>query len=409
MLDIDLSLVGALFRAPETRVPFNTSNVFEHVLPASFSYIVVAVLVILPGTRLLRIAVWPLIALLAFHASTYVDFSNGNTQLSHLNVDFGLIMFAVSIRTLEWTFLKEPLNRHLRPANATPSILMDAFDLTANFRGVGWNWSQSVYIPRETRPTSSRLTFCVYVLLSAIAHSFFCSVLHSATQAFSPEAFTVLSGGTIFDPTLPPFIRYFRSSVITLLVGFGIYGVIQMNYDLGTLAGVAIFRQDPAQWPPVFDSPWLATSLRDFWGRRWHQLFRRTFVVLGGWPLGLIFGRLGYILGSFLASGIVHHIVVLLLNGRVEVWWMPVSFGMMAVGVILEHWFTLVTGRKVGGWLGRLWTTGWLLVWSSMMVDGFGRAGMFASSIMFDCAAPVRGIVEQYAMAFDRLLHTYAL
>ena len=78
-------------------------------------------------------------------------------------------MFCVAVRTLEWAFLKEPLKRHLRPAKATPSIIMDALDLTVNLRGVGWNWSKSVYVPPETRPASSHTVFGFYVLLTLLA------------------------------------------------------------------------------------------------------------------------------------------------------------------------------------------------------------------------------------------------
>ncbi|KAG6328134.1 hypothetical protein ID866_10955 [Astraeus odoratus] len=154
----------------------------------------------------------------------------------------------------------------------------------------------------------------------------------------------------------------------------------------------------------------MATSVRDFWSHRWHQLARRTFIFLGGWPLSAVFGRTGYILGSFLVSGIYHHIIILALNGGVEIWCMPVSFGMMGVGVILEHWFSLLTGRKVGGWVGWLWTVGWVLGWGNMMVDGFARAGMLGCSRPFDIlvASPVKDTVERHVMAFDSWLHTYA-
>ena len=33
----------------------------------------------------------------------------------------------------------------------------------------------------------------------------------------------------------------------------------------------------PESWPPMFDAPFSASSLADFWTRRWHTLFRRVF------------------------------------------------------------------------------------------------------------------------------------
>ncbi|KAI6130072.1 membrane bound O-acyl transferase family-domain-containing protein [Pisolithus croceorrhizus] len=403
------SLPTDILRVPPAseRLSFDTYTFLAYILPPCLAYHVVALLVILPGTRILRIALWPLIALLAFRAAVYVDFTGGNPQRTFLNLIFALIMFSFVMRMLEWTLQKDPLKRHLRPAGSSPSVLMDALDLSTNMRGVGWNWSKSLRFPPDERPTS-RLWFVIYVLLSAWFHSFISGVLHLTVQSFSPETFTVLSGGTIFDPTLPPLIRYIRSTILSILVAFGIYTVMQLNYDIATLFGVTVLRQDPAQWPPVFDKPWKTDSLRDFWGYRWHQLFRRTFVVIGGWPLGSLFGHVGYVFGTFLGSGIFHNIVVVMINQNVEWWCMVLSFGMMAVGIVLEQMFTRLTGRQVGGWLGRVWTMAWLLAWGSMMVDGFARAGMFASSDVSNTAAPAKGVVEHYVPAFDRWLRACA-
>ncbi|KAI5980735.1 hypothetical protein EDD15DRAFT_2392726 [Pisolithus albus] len=350
------------------RLPLNAYTLSAYVLPPCLSYYVVALLVMLPGTRMLRILLWPLIALSAVRAA--------------------LIMFCFVIRTLEWTFLRDPLKRYVRPTGSSPSILVDALDLSTNIRGVGWNWSKSLRFPVNTRPTSC-IWFTTYVLLSALFHSFVCDTFHVAARAFSPETFTIPSGDTIFDPTLPPLTRYVRSSAITISMALTIYAALQMMYDIATLFGVTVFQQDPAQWPPV-----------------WHQLFRRTFVILGGWPLGYVFGRAGYVLGSFLGSGIFHNIVLLMLNRSVEWWCMLLSFEMMATGIILESVFTWMTGRQVGGRTGRLWTMAWLLVWGNIMVDGFGRAGMFASANVFDTASPAKGIVEPFVAAFDGWLRT---
>ncbi|KAI6111170.1 hypothetical protein F5141DRAFT_1112873 [Pisolithus sp. B1] len=310
------------------------------------------------------------------------------------------------MRTLEWTFLKDPLRRHVEPVSWI-GVLFDALDLAFNVRGVGWNWSRGLRFPPDTRPTS-RLCFAIYVLLSAVFHSFLCGVLHTAMQALAPEAFTALGEGTIFDDTLPPLIRYTRSSITSTLTLLAIYAVIQMNYDIGTFIGVTIVRQDLAQWPPIFNEPWKATSLHDFWTYRWHQLMRRSFIVLGGWPLGFVFGRVGYVLGSFLASGILHSVLMATLSWNIEWWCMPLSFGMMAVAVIIEHAFTQMTGRRVGGWIGRVWTMVWLLMWGNMMVDRFARGGLLASSRVFGNAAQAKEIVERYVTALDDWLRARA-
>ncbi|KIJ08719.1 hypothetical protein PAXINDRAFT_172797 [Paxillus involutus ATCC 200175] len=325
-------------------------------------------------------------------------------QRKSLNIDLVLSMFAIATRTLDWTLQKEPLKRHIRPARATPSTIMDAFDLAANLRGIGWDWSKGLYVPRETRP-STHTRFVTCAILSAGLHTFISGVVHTVVRSFSPDTFGSIIGGTIFDETLPFFPRYLRASIISALVAIEIYCALQMTYDLCIIPAVLILGQDPAQWPPIFERPWSATSVSDFWGRRWHQFYRRTF-ILGSYPFSSVFGRMGGVFGAFFVSAVFHHIALITLNGQMELWRMLVSFGMMALGVVGERVFRQWTGRKVGGLAGWVWTMVWLILWGPPMIDGWARAGMFGSSSFVDSVTPVRALVGRTVMGFDGWLHT---
>ncbi|KAH0826891.1 hypothetical protein J3R83DRAFT_4437 [Lanmaoa asiatica] len=312
-------------------------------------------------------------------------------------------MIFIVTRTSDWASAKEPLVRHLRPAKSSQSTIMDALDLASALRGYGWNWSGGVYIPRETRPTS-RGRFTFYVILSAAVHALSCNVLQRAIVSFSPMSLRSLSGGSIFDETLPFYVRYPRASVITVLVGFAIYAFIQVCYDTCTLVAVLVFGQEPAQWPPAFDAPWRATSLSDFWGRRWHQFFRRIFLTQGGYPLSLFFGRAGVVIGTFLSSAIMHHIAMVALNDQLEPWRMLAGFGMMAPVVLAEGVFMQLTGRKLAGCAGWVWTMAWLLLWGNLIVDGFARGGLFGH-LNFTEGMPGKAVVERLVANFDSWLH----
>ncbi|KAH7889156.1 hypothetical protein F5I97DRAFT_1947396 [Phlebopus sp. FC_14] len=391
---------------PPTPLALDEATFVSYVLPPMVCYITTAILVLRPQTRSFRIALWPLTAMLSLRAAVSVDMSMDKPALEFLNIDL-LAMFCITERALEWTFPIEPLKRHGRPKGSAPSVIMDALDLAGNFRGVGWDWSKGLYVPLESRPCFSRTTFALFTLFSAVLHAFICGVFHAAVMAFAPETLGTSSGGTIFDTTLPPTTRYLRSSIISIFTAFGIYCVLQMGYDICTIVGVMIFRQDPDQWPPSFESPWFATSVRDFWGRRWHQWFRRTFVFLGGHPLSFLFGRVGGIFGAFFTSAVFHYTLLVMQNGQIELSSMLLAFGMMATGVVAEGVFTRVTGRIVGGWAGWMWTMSWLVLWGNVMVDGWARAGMIGSSGNFLEVIPeVRKFVEQWVMAFDTCLHT---
>lgn len=84
----DSPLINAIL--PSTRHPFNIPSTITYLLPACLSYVAVAILVMLPGTRPLRIALWPLIALLVFRAAAYIDFSNGDPRSTYLNANFAV-------------------------------------------------------------------------------------------------------------------------------------------------------------------------------------------------------------------------------------------------------------------------------------------------------------------------------
>ncbi|KAK0474251.1 hypothetical protein IW261DRAFT_1318645, partial [Armillaria novae-zelandiae] len=59
----------------------------------------------------------------------------------------------------------------------------------------------------------------------------------------------------------------------------------------------------PSEWPPLYDSILLSTSLAVFWSHRYHQLFRHTFTG----PLTLIpLPEYVQLFGAFLMLGVFH-------------------------------------------------------------------------------------------------------
>ncbi|KAH0826892.1 hypothetical protein J3R83DRAFT_4438 [Lanmaoa asiatica] len=410
---------------PSTKIPIDAVTLVSYVLPPVLCYFVVAALAVTPQTRAVRVALWPLVVSLALRAAVCVDMSLGIPERKFLDIDLRvsvyrvstnlfkrppedrltqvspqLAMFYIVTRTLDWTLAKEPLVRHLRPANSSRSIIMNALDLALNLRGHGWEWSRGLYIPRETRP-ANRIAFAFCACLSAATHALICGALHRAVLSFAPVGVgSIPEGSSIFDETLPFLVRYLRATIITTLSAFAIYAVLQMGYDLCTIPAILLFGQDPAQWPPAFDAPWRATSLSNFWSHRWHQWFRRTFVFLG-YPLSFVLGRAGIVFGAFLSSAVFHHVAMLAISSRTEFWRMLVGFGMMAPGILTERAFYQLTGRRVGGTVGWVWTMTWLLLWGSVMVEGFARSGMFGCSSFIDSALPVRVLVEQLAIDLD--------
>jgi hypothetical protein len=317
------------------------------------------------------------------------------------------------MRAIEWTFYQKPVRRmhadsfqsrgnasyakndSAKDGPSLTSALWDACDLASNFRGIDWSWSQGFYPPKETRPVNSTFAFLTHTVLSAILHFAIFDVSVHNVRAFSPSTFGGPSGGTIFDTSLSPVTRYTRSSAITLLSGIMFYAVIQWIYDLNTINFIILFRQSPSQWPPLFDAPWRATSVTEFWGKGWHQLFRGSFVQVGLKPLSFFIGRAG-VLGAFGLSAILHDWGMWAMGRGSYIGSVAGFFLMMGFGCILEDLFYKVSGTKVQSWWGWLWTMTWIVIWGNLLVDAWATTGLLGSTIMPDVTENVLLAIEAY-------------
>ena len=290
------------------------------------------------------------------------------------------------MRGTVWAVAQEPFRRQSpwntdgKPDSDTVyTALWNALDLMVNTRGIGWNWPRGLVVPKPTFETDSRI---VFVLLSAARLALYALGFDTCIQVIrrvSPTTFGSLDGGSLFDHTLPPHLELSRAVFVSFLAVWMTYFAIQWTYQLFAIVFTIVFQQRPSQWPPLFDDPWLSTSLTELWGRRWHQMMRELLVTLGLRPFGYLFGRLGGLIGAFLVSGVFHDIE-LRAFGRGGNTLVVVGFWVMSsVGVVLERLWTRWTGRRVGGVWGWMWTFGWLAVWGVWMMDEWAKAGRFGS------------------------------
>lgn len=374
-----------------TREPLTVQSFLHYLLPPILCYYVTAVLVLLPETLHIRLAVLPLTLWMTFRGATRVDtiVMFNNDRLIYWNQGLVLILMVMGMRAIAWSFQRKPFRRvtvttSQVEATQTPSsiiqLAIDAFELILNLRGCGWNWSKGLKLPPETRPTSSTAAFILSIFISLILYTVIFDVFHYSVQWFSPLTLGSAKGGTIFDLSIPFAQRYLRSSTITFLSGLTIYGALQVAYHVCTLLGVLVFRQHILLWPPMFKDPWFATSLTEFWAECWHQLFRDNFVSLGGKPMAKLFGRVGGVLGSFLISGVMHHLALWGMDNGSDFLNVAGFFVMMGVGIIMEHTLRRFTGRRVGGFFGWIWTVIWVIGWGHMLVEAYATHGLIGSA-----------------------------
>lgn len=413
--NVALTRLADFIPSPNSRHPLTLSLFLRDITVPLLWYYATAVLVLTPNTQTLRKCVLPLSLWTFFNGATRIDLVRGHNNSERLVFwnhglavrsfaffrrlpwfDTSQIVYTVlGLRVITWTFQTKPYARVKTLNEVTPQfyaatppairfkqLFTDAFDLTCNLRGTGWNWSQYLQVPKETRPTSSASAFVAASFFSLILHLVIFDALHYSIQWLEPTTIGSAEGGSIFDATLPPLLRYSRSTIITFFGGMSVYSVIQAGYQLPTIIGVLVFRQDPSLWPPAFRSPWLATSLTDLWAKRWHQLFRDVFINVGGKPLFFFLGRVGGILGVFIVSGILHHFGLWGMGRGTDFLKVAGFFFMNGLGICLEHLWRYITGHRVSGWYGWAWTMVWAIGWGHMLVEAWAMRGLAGSAFL---------------------------
>lgn len=338
--------------------------------------------------------------------STFHRSSPGSSSATQLG------MFTVAMRSATWVFAKEPYTRlpicksgngltnehngHVTIKHHVPltSALWNAWDLMVNLRGIGWNWSHRTHIPRPFFHVESRLTFTLLSLCQCILLMIAFDALCVCARSLGPDTFGTPEGGTIFDPSLPPTERYMKSLTVTFLSGITAYVIINATYQFHAVLYMILFQQYPSQWPPLFDSPWLSTSLTSFWGRRWHQLFREYFVAVGSRSMRRYLGRVGTVMGAFAVSGVLHDVGMQGMGRGADTLTVVGFFLMHGVAVLLEHAWKQATGRRVGGVFGWLWACLWLILWGQAVVDVWARRGLIGSQFFPEAYRPATLILN---------------
>lgn len=148
------------------------------------------------------------------------------------------------------------------------------------------------------------------------------------------------------------------SSDAWLLRGWvGMIGLIMMLH-FGTFHLLALALQGTGfNARPNMRAPLLARSLADFWGRRWNTAFNVLADRYGFRPLSPRIGARGALAVVFLASGVIHELVITLPAGGG--YGLPtLYFALQATGLFTER-HPLIRRRP---WLNRLFTWFVLLV-----------------------------------------------
>ncbi|KAF8999248.1 hypothetical protein BDZ89DRAFT_726549 [Hymenopellis radicata] len=348
------------FAAPWPIVPLDDKTFPTVFLPAQLGYYAAALLVTFPGTYYIRIALLPLWLFLVIRLGT-LDISEGDPKRNADNMGTMTWACIISFRMIVWAFAKKHYTRVGKgrdPSKSRPisQVLWDAGDLCFNFRGIGWDWSKRYatikpvpYLPSD--PKKRTRAFLWYNFTGFMRTGLIFEAAHYLNAHLFDENFPV------------PIPLAVKRYIQVMLYPIAVYGSLEAEHRIVQLIAVLIFRQAPDEWPPLYNSPWRSTSLSELWNVRWHQAYRDMLSNTGGVALGYPLGRVGYVLGAFIASGVYHDIGMWSIQReRGMCCFLSPMFILNGVGVVVEHLFTKVTGRRVGGVAGWLWWVTWTSV-----------------------------------------------
>lgn len=242
-----------------------------------------------------------------------------------------------------------------------PPWLYDALETGLATRGIGWQFSQGVHVPKARR-SSERKEYLKSTIVSITGAYLFIDFVDSC---FAMLPGITPTGGTIYFPQLPPILRYTVSTLLHTIVGLVVVVGLSMCNDIMSLIGVGLFKHSPDMWPPFHDEPWRVSSLHEFWSKRWHQALRHTFLVYGGYPAKWLAGDIGMLFGTFIASGLFHELGYYLGAGTPMDVNVILVFVAQPFGILVEKWYRIYAGKRMAGWAG--------FIWAALFVLGIGQ------------------------------------
>ncbi|KAG2009919.1 hypothetical protein CC2G_012790 [Coprinopsis cinerea AmutBmut pab1-1] len=412
---------------PRDRIPYHW-NVAWIPIACYFPFFFLAYLARRPDTYLIRLLLLPSVISLILVAAYRFTFTQ--PELNVYNWGAALLAAVAIAKSLEYALNPEGMlkvgeirpgvtkgkAKHVPNGSAIPNgyyshsdeveerhnyWLYDAFELAHTLRGLQWKFGQGMHIPPFERPLE-RKAFLRATFISFVKNFLLLDLLESLVKLFPGVGSP--TGGSIWYSDLKPPLRFAVATIIHLLTGGAILSGFGMVYDLITLIAVAFCGSSPRSWPPVMDNPWIAESMHEFWAKRWHQLLRQTFLVFGGYPGKWIAGPMGMVFGTFLASGLFHECAMYNM-GRGYDHSATLFFGAQGPVLVLERLWRKVTGKRVGGWPGRLWVYFIMFIAAQPMVNAWHRRGLGGGMVIPPFISPMRIFIVPNIQRFVNSLH----
>lgn len=269
-------------------------------------------------------------------------------------------------------------------------------------RGLQCTWSPPAHVVPLRKPTSKSAFVGETIMVGLGMH-----LLFLATCAFAVPSCQNPRGAYGFlteEIGLPPsrLLETISPYILCLVFGGTAYSGFSLLAALFNLVEVVVYwlarivlptdfkpeEFNPVWYPPLFSAPWSRHNLTDFWAKGWHATFRYDFIYCGALPFLKMFGgygpmttKIAGLAGAMLCSAAMHEIALVAIT---KIDWTFVTTRMFigqGIGIVLETVYRKLTGKKVGGPFGFLWTLAHLVLWGKPCVEvwvshGLGKSGV---------------------------------
>ncbi|CAE6436902.1 unnamed protein product [Rhizoctonia solani] len=239
-------------------------------------------------------------------------------------LNFGICVagFTTFMKLVEITFLRERPKYDGQVACEEPSLLcktclINTISYISDLRCLHWENDSPCPIPQDTRGDASHLQFYAHTFLQFLKHLLIYDTLHAIIESIgtlgTPQGDTIYRRTFVITKNLKLPVPHpaIPAVWIALMAGIVIWHSMSTAHYLCTLLTAPLVFLPPSispysrpasalkkDWPPLFDNPLAATSLRDFWSRRWHATFRRNFWVVGARPGAIVGECIGDLVGN---------------------------------------------------------------------------------------------------------------
>ncbi|EGG03669.1 uncharacterized protein MELLADRAFT_109156 [Melampsora larici-populina 98AG31] len=195
---------------------------------------------------------------------------------------------------------------------------------------------------------------------------------------------------------------------------FATWLTVENLCNLATLADLAVYCFGPRILPktlapgpfdstlysPIYPNLWGQSSIAEFWSKGWHAALRRDIVFCVGNTSAMLFSAFFHEYGKYcsylvitygyickwIAHTLLFSVVISSAPAPDPTWGTAKCWIYSAAAVGFEYLFTVVTGKRVGGGLGKVWTYSVLFTLqlhtiSKWLEFGLGQAGIVPVSL----------------------------